>query len=149
MARFYRYDLLFAVDHLSRFLTKWTVACDKKLKRLVAYLNCTETTALRSVVGDDLSKCFLAIFSDADFAGSLLDSKSTSGCFVAIVGPNTFAPLTAICKTQTCVSHSSTESEIVALDFALRTEGLPLLMLIQHLTGGIYDSSKRGKGNCV
>ena len=37
MARFYRYDLLYAVNHLSRFLTKWTVACDKKLKRLVAY----------------------------------------------------------------------------------------------------------------
>ena len=28
-ARFYRYDLLFVVNHLSRFLTKWTVACDK------------------------------------------------------------------------------------------------------------------------
>ena len=110
----------------------------------MAYLNLTEGMTLRSIVGDELSKCHLAIFSDADFAGSLLDSKSTSGCFVAVVGPNTFAPLTAICKTQSCVSHSSTESEIVALDFALRTEGLPLLMLMQHLTGGLYDAEKRG-----
>ena len=96
------------------------------------------------IVGDDLSKCHLAIFSDADFAGSLLDSKSTSGCFVAVVGPNTFAPLTAICKIQSCVRHSSTETEIVALDFALRTEGLPLLMLMQRLTGGLYDAEKHG-----
>jgi len=111
---------------------------------LTAYLNSTRSTALRTIVGDDHSKCCLAIFSDADFAGSLQDSKSTSGCFVAVVGPDTFAPLTAICKTQTCISHSSTESEIVTLDFALRAEGLPLLMLMQHLTGGLYNAEKHG-----
>ena len=38
MARYFRYDLLYAVNHLSRFLTKWTVVCDKKLKRLIAYI---------------------------------------------------------------------------------------------------------------
>ena len=30
MARFYRYDLLFAVNSLARCLTKWNTACDKK-----------------------------------------------------------------------------------------------------------------------
>ncbi len=67
------------------------------------------------------------VYSDADFAGDTHESKSTSGCFVAVVGPNTFAPVSALCKTQSCVSHSSTESEIIALDHAMRNEGIPIL----------------------
>ena len=35
MARFYRYDLLFAVNSLARYLTKWSTACDKKLHHLI------------------------------------------------------------------------------------------------------------------
>ena len=67
------------------------------------------------------------IFTDASFADCVGTSKSTTGVFAAMVGPNTFFPLNAVCKKQTVVSHSSTEREIVALDTALRTEGLPLL----------------------
>ena len=37
--------------------------------------------------------------------------------------------LTAISKKQACVSHSTPEAEIVAADFALRTVGLPALIL--------------------
>ena len=35
----------------------------------------------------------LALFVDASFAGDLRDSKSTSGAFMFLVGPNTFVPL--------------------------------------------------------
>jgi hypothetical protein len=133
MARFYRYDLLFAVNSLARYLTKWNKACDKKLLRLICYINSTKDMVLVSHVGDPISRCHVALFSDADFAGDVRESKSTSGCFVAVIGPNTFAPVGTLCKTQSCVSHSSTESEIVALDFALRSEGLPLLTLMQFL----------------
>ena len=34
-----------------------------------------------------------------------------------------------MCKKQGCVSHSSTESEIVALDMGLRLDGLPAMTL--------------------
>ena len=34
--------------------------------------------------------------------------------------------MTALCKKQTCVSHSSTEAEIVAAEYATRTEGLQI-----------------------
>eukprot|EP00959_Pyramimonas_sp_CCMP1952_P182574 3818260-Pyramimonas_sp.AAC.1 len=67
------------------------------------------------------------LFTDASFADCITSSKSTAGVFAALVGPNTFFPVNAACKKQTVVSHSSTESEIVALDSALRLEGLPLL----------------------
>ena len=63
----------------------------------------------------------------ADFAGNLRDSKSTIGLVMARVGPNTFHPLGAVSTTQTAVSHSSTEGEVIALDHAIRVEGLPAI----------------------
>ena len=69
------------------------------------------------------------VYVDASFADCVRTHKSTSGCFIALAGPNTFIPVTAICKKQTCVSHSSTESEIISAELGLRTEALPLLTL--------------------
>ena len=53
---------------------------------------------------------------------------------MAIVGPNTFAPVTAPCKAQTCVSHSSTESEIIAAEQAICCEGLQILAFWELVT---------------
>lgn len=44
-------------------------------------------------------------------------------------GPDTRFPLGAVVRSQKCVSHSTTESEIVSGDNAMRTEGLPALDL--------------------
>ena len=41
----------------------------------------------------------------------------------------TFVPISWMCKKQTSVSHSSTESEIISLDTGLRLDGLPALEL--------------------
>ena len=40
-----------------------------------------------------------------------------------------FVPISWMCKKQTSVSHSSTESEIISLDTGLRLDGLPALEL--------------------
>ena len=45
------------------------------------------------------------------------------------IWPSTFVPITWVCKKHGAVSHSSTEAEVIALDAALRLEGLPALML--------------------
>ena len=42
-----------------------------------------------------------------------------------LVGERTYVPLTWLCKKQSAVYHSSTESEVVAFDTALRVEGIP------------------------
>ena len=126
-ARMFRYDLLHTVNALARDVTRWCRACDKKLHRLVSYIHHTYDWTLVSAVGDKLSGCWLLLYTDADFAGSLRDSKSTTGLYMALVGPATFAPLGAVSKTQSAVSHSSTEAEVIALDYAIRTEGLPAL----------------------
>ena len=74
---------------------------------------------------DPVEELRVWLFADADFAGDVSTSRSTSGVFMAIVGPHTFIPLSALSKKQTCVSHSTPEAEIVAADLAVRQEGIP------------------------
>ena len=55
--------------------------------------------------------------------------KSTSGGTLCVFGSHTFVPIGRMCKKQTAVSHSSTESVIIFLDRGLRLDGLPALEL--------------------
>ena len=50
--------------------------------------------------------------------------------YLAIVGPRIFVPVMACSKKQSAVSHSSTESAIIALEYGLRSEGLPVLTFL-------------------
>ena len=71
-------------------------------------------------MGNTAQHCRLGLFQDSDFAGDLEDSKSTSGGVLCIFGSRIFVPVGWMCKKQTAVSHSSTESEIISLDAGLR-----------------------------
>ena len=93
---------------------------------LVGLLNGT-LSVIYAYAADPPSKCHLALFCDADFAGDKSDAKSTTGVHLAIVGPNTYFPLSSISKKQGCVSQSTCEAEIVALSTGLKQEGLPAL----------------------
>merc|ERR1712078_223024 len=95
----------------------------------MSYVHHTQNYSMICFVGDSPEKCKILSFSDASFAADLQDSKSTSGGFIAIVGPHTFVPITWLCKKQGAISHSSTEAEIIALDALLRMEGIPCLQL--------------------
>ena len=132
--RLLRFELLWPICSLARQVSKCNRACDKRLHRLVSYVYHTLDHSLESFVGDDLALCHPVLFTDADFAGDLTNAKSTSGAYLAIVGPNTFAPITASCKKQTCVSHPSTESEILAAEQAIRCEGLQALTFSEFVT---------------
>ena len=66
-------------------------------------------------VGNTAKQCRLGLFQDSDFAGDLKDSKSTFGGTLCIFGSHTFVPISWMCKKETAVSHSSTESEIISL----------------------------------
>ena len=127
MARCCRFDLLFRVCSLAREVTKWTKVCDRQLHRLVCYMNTTREWNLEAFIGDAIEALSIVMYCDADFGGDHKDSKSTSGALTALVGPNSFVPISALCKKQSVVSPSSTEAEGVSLDTALRNEGLPIL----------------------
>ena len=146
LARIGRPDILWSVNKLARSITKWTKACDKRLNRLISYIHHTCEYKQYCYVGNTVKQCRLGLFQDSDFAGDLEDSKSTSGGTLCVFGSHTFVPISWMCKKQTSVSHSSTESEIISLDTGLRLDGLPALELwdlIVSVFGSVIQTSDR------
>ena len=97
-------------------------------------------------MGNTATQCGLGLFQDSDFAGDVEDSKSSSGGTLCVSGSHTFVPRSWMCKKQTAVSHSSTESEIISLDIGLRLDGLPALELwdlIVSVLGNVSRVSDR------
>ena len=129
LARIGRPDILWSVIKLARSITKWAKACAKRLNRLISYIHHTCEYKQYCYVGNTAKQCSLGLFQDSDFAGDLEDSKSTSGGTLCVFGSHTFVPISWMCKKETSVSHSSTESEIISLDAGLRLDGIPALDL--------------------
>ena len=99
------------------------------LFRLICFLNSTSHYRLTGKIGDPPDKLRLLLFVDADLAGDPGDTKSRSGGYLFLAGPNTWFPITWISRKQTATSRSTTEAEIVALAICLFTEALPTLGL--------------------
>ena len=96
-------------------------------------------------------QCRVGLFQDSDFAGDLEDSKSTPCGKLCVLGSHTFVPISWMCKKQTSVSHSSTESEIISLDAGLRLDGIPALDLWDRifLVLGNTNHNHDGTGRLV
>ena len=134
------------MNKLARSITKWTKVCDKRLSRLIPKIHHTSGYKQCCCVGNTAKPCRLGLFQDSDFAGNLEDSTSTSGGTLCVFGSHTFVPISWMCKKQTSVSHSSTESEIISLDTGLKLDGLPALKLwdlIVSVFGNISHISDR------
>ena len=131
-ARMARWDLLRATQSLASRVTKWSRDCDVALHRLVCYINSSLDIRMQGFIGDTKAECQLWLFCDANWAGGH-DSKSTSGCALYLVGPNTYYPLNAFSKKQTSITMSSTESEVISANHGVRAQGLPSLSLWSFL----------------
>ena len=112
-ARMGRPDLLRATCMLASRVAKWDTECDKRLHRLMSYISGSKELKAYAYAADPPSKCHLALSCDADFAGDKSDAKSTTGVHLAIVGPNTYFPLSSISEKQGCVSQSTCEAEML------------------------------------
>ena len=147
LARIGRPDILWSVNKLARSITKWTKACDKRLNRLNSYIHHTSEYKQYCHVGNTAKQCRLGLFQDSDFAGDLEDSKSTTGGTLCVFGSHTFVPISWMCKKQTSVSLSSTESEIISLDTGLRLDGLPALELWDLIVSVLGNVSRVSDGS--
>ena len=135
VARLARPDLLKPITALARHVQSWSKNCDKQLHRLMCYMSATPDLKLTGRVGDPINDVHLRLYVDADFAGDREDTKSTSGGFLTLVGPNTFFPLAWVSKKQTATSKSTAESELVSMSLSLFEEGIPMLALWQKIAG--------------
>ena len=117
-------------EQTCRSITKWTKAGDKRLNRFISYIHRTCEYIQYCCVGNTAKQCKLGLFQDSDFAGDLKDSKSTTCGLLCIFGSHTFVPRNWMCKKQTSVSHTSTESEIISLDAGLKLNGLPAIKFV-------------------
>ena len=66
---------------------------------------------------------------------------------LCVFGNPAFVPKSWMCKKQSPVSHSSTESEIVSLDTGLRLDGLPALELWDLLVSVFGNVSRVSDGS--
>ena len=115
----------------------------KRPARLISYSHHTCELKHYCHVGNTAQQCRLWLFQDSDFAGDLEDSKSTSGGTLCIFGSHTFVPISWMCKKQTSVSHSSTESEIISLDAGLRLDGIPVLDLWDLIVAVLHGNTNQ------
>ena len=71
----------------------------------------------------------------------------------AFFASHTFVPISWMCKKQTSVSHSSTESEIISLDAGLRLDSKPALdlwdLIVAVLHGNTYQSNQERWDLCT
>ena len=88
-------------------------------------------------MGNTAKQCRLGLFQDSDFAGDLED--------LCIFGSHTFVPISWMCKKQTSVSNSSTESEIISLEAGLRMDGIPALDLWDLIDTVLHGNTNQSK----
>ena len=80
LVRSSRPDLAFAVNFVARFASKWTVAADKRLKRIFEYLESTLHFGIRwQVHPASIQHLIIQVHVDADHGGCLETARSTSG----------------------------------------------------------------------
>ena len=153
LARIGRPNILWSVNKVARSITKWTKACDKRLSRLISYIHHTCDYKQCCYVGNTAKQYRSGLFQDSIFEGDLEDSKSTSSGTLCVFGSHTFVPISWMCKKQTSVSRSSTESEIISLYTGLRLDGIPALdlgdLIVAVLHGNTNQSHKERGDPCT
>ncbi|KAF7808226.1 sacsin isoform X2 [Senna tora] len=120
-----RPDISFAVSSVSQYMHNPTEEHQEAVDRILRYLKMTPGKGLLFKRGSSRS---VDVFSDADWAGSLTDRRSTSGYCTYVWGNL----VTWRSKKQQVVSRSSAEVELRALAHGI-CEGMWLKKLLEEL----------------
>ena len=120
-----RPDIAFSVNSLSQFMNDPRESHQKAADRILSYLKGTIGLGLLFKRGNEPS---IYLYTDSDYAGSLDDSRSTSG-YCSFIGCNL---ITWRSKKQKAVSLSSAEAELRALKKGV-CEGMWLKDILQDL----------------
>ncbi|XP_019434964.1 PREDICTED: uncharacterized protein LOC109341489 [Lupinus angustifolius] len=124
-----RPDITYCVNKVFQFLDKLCNSHWRAVKRILRYLQGTQTTGLTikpACLSPNLS---ITAFCDADWASDIDDRKSTSGACLYL-GPNV---VTWWSKKQRTISRSSAEAEYRSLALASSQEIMWLESLLKEL----------------
>lgn len=126
-----RPDILFPTCLCARFQSRPKESHAKAVKRIFAYLKGTQNMG---IYYSNQSSFNLSAYTDADFGGSRIDRKSTSGsCY--FLGHSIISWFS---KKQNIVALSTTEAEYIAAGFC----GAQVLWLLQSLRDFGYNYNK-------
>jgi hypothetical protein len=128
-----RPDISYTVSVLSRFMQEPRELHWRCVKRLLRYIKTTKDYCL-IYTKNKTSKYELVGYSDADYAGSIDDRKSTSGYVFKLNN----CIITWNSAKQKTVSLSTTEAEYIALTTAIK-EALWLNQLLKELNRGLKE----------
>ena len=134
-ARLCRPDFMKVIGDLTKRLTTWSTADDKRLHRMMGYVKHSKGYKLLGKVGDPSEALKLCLYTDADHCSGIDHTKSTSGMMMAVEGPNTWFPLTWASRRQTATARSTTEAEMISLGSGLFSEALPTQEFLEHILG--------------
>jgi len=139
LARLSRPDIQRPVCELATRVQCWSRNDDKRVHRLMCYMSSSAFYRLNGKVNDLPKDLKLLLFVDADLCGNTLTSRSTSGRYLVLAGPDTWFPLMWVSKRQAATSRSTTEAEMVSLATALFAEAMPCMDLWEILLGRPMD----------
>ena len=137
LARLSRPDVSHAVTRLASGITRWSINHDKMLYRLACYLNSTIEYGVHCFVKGNPSTISLHLYTDADLGGDICTMKSHTGIYLCIECPDgTSFPISWTSRRQQCVSKSTTESELVALNNdGLFNDAIPVQTVLNMVFG--------------
>ena len=130
-ARLARPDLMKAIADLTRRLTAWTKAVDRRLHRLMSYLFGSKNFKLQGKIGDHPDKLYVTTYTDEDHCSAQEDTKSSSRMLMALEGPNSFWPISWASKKQSSTARSTTEADMISLGAGLFSETIPMQELLE------------------
>ena len=106
-ARMARPDLQRTIAFLARYLTKWTEDMDKRLHRLMVYIQ--NSLSYRMYAWNDQGAADrpfkLRVYSDSDFVGCSQTQRSTTGAIVFLTRSGAKIPLAYLSKS--CLLYTS------------------------------------------
>ena len=122
-ARMARPDLLAPINRLSRELSGWDERSDQKLHKLMMYIYWSLDRCLCGFIGSNLNTLSIELHT------------STTGVALFVRSENGLYPPVCSSKKQKCAQNSTTEAELVALNYGINQYGIPTADLWSQLLG--------------
>ena len=114
VARYARPDLMRITCYLATFVHAWTPECDRRLYRMVCYINSTLGSRHIAWVGDYIDMLSVHMYNDADFAGCVKSQRSTAGVHLEIEADYTCFSIVWLSGRHGAVSTSTPEAEMLS-----------------------------------